>query len=196
MLQKSLTTTNTSPLEDYTQKEFVGEHNISIVDMEVIGQNSISDNSWYYGDRNKNKQTGEQIKDNPNGLSVAVALRNMSSSYTDSTVVDRSYLDIYLNDNTDPIKTVIVDLPQGDVVPVEVVIPDVLIQKNTTVTAKVNYGRHQTHYEYVLESTNNSLNLDPFSDNVAVRTTSPNLPSTEESPNVDIRDSIPAAAFE
>ena len=187
---------NTSPLEDYTQKEFVGEHNISIVDMEVIGQNSISDNSWYYGDRNKNKQTGEQIKDNPNGLSVAVALRNMSSSYTDSTVVDRTYLDIYLNDNTDPIKTVIVDLPQGDVVPVEVVLPDVLIQKNTTVTAKVNYGRHQTHYEYVLKSTNDSLNLDPFSDNVAVRTTSPNLPSTEEAPNVDIRDSIPAAAFE
>ena len=187
---------NTSPLEDYTQKEFVGEHNISIVDMEVIGQNSISDNSWYYGDRNKNKQTGEQIKDNPNGLSVAVALRNMSSSYTDSTVVDRTYLDIYLNDDPDPIKTVIVDLPQGDVVPVEVVLPDILIQKNTTVTAKVNYGRHQTHYEYVLKSTNDSLNLDPFSDNVAVRTTSPNLPSTEEAPNVDIRDSIPAAAFE
>ena len=186
---------NTSPSEDYVQQEFKGEHNLAIVDMAVTGQNSISDNSWYYGKLNKDKESGEQILDNPNGLSVSVAIQNMPSSFADATVVDRTYLDIYINDDPVPVKTAIVDIPQGNTVPVEVVIPDLLIENDMRITAKVNYGTHQTHYEYVLPSTDSVLNADPFTDNTAIRTVSPNLPDTENAPGADIYEYIPEAAF-
>ena len=186
---------NTSPSEDYVQQEFKGEHNLAIVDMAVTGQNSISDNSWYYGKLNKDKESGEQILDNPNGLSVSVAIQNMPSSFADATVVDRTYLDIYINDDPVPVKTAIVDIPQGNTVPVEVVIPDLLIENDMQITAKVNYGTHQTHYEYVLPSTDSVLNADPFTDNTAIRTVSPNLPDTENAPGADIYEYIPEAAF-
>ena len=186
---------NTSPSEDYVQQEFKGEHNLAIVDMAVTGQNSISDNSWYYGKLNKDKESGEQILDNPNGLSVSVAIQNMPSSFADATVVDRTYLDIYINDDPVPVKTVIMDIPQGNTVPVEVVIPDLLIENDMRITAKVNYGTHQTHYEYVLPSTDSVLNADPFTDNTAIRTVSPNLPDTENAPGADIYEYIPEAAF-
>ena len=62
------------------------------------------------------------------------------------------------------------------------------------ITAKVNYGHHQTHFEYVLAKTDTNLNMDPFTDNVAVRTVSPNLPDTEHAPNANIINGIPDAA--
>ena len=186
---------NNSPSEDYVQQEFAGEHNIAIVDMAVTGQNSISDNSWYYGNLNKNPASGEQVIPNRNGISVSVAIQNQPSSFGDSTVVDRTYLDIFIGNDDVPVKSVIVDLPQGDVVPVEVVIPDVLIERDMVVTAKVNYGFHQTHYEYVLPKTDPVLNQDPFTDNLATRTVSPNLPDTESAPGAEIYEHIPNAAL-
>ena len=184
---------NTDEKEDYVQQEMIGEHNLYIADMVVTGQNSISDNSWYYSESNQDDD-GELIQENPNGITVSVAVGNMASAHTDPTVVDRVWLDIYVGDNLEVArKNVVLDVPNGEVVPVSVVIPNVLIEKNLKVTARVNYGKHQTHFEYVLPSTNTSLNIDPFTDNVAVRTVSPNLPDTETAPKADIQKGLPDA---
>lgn len=50
---------NTNSVEDYVQQEFIGEHNLYIKDMVVTGQNSISDNSWYYSKLNQSSEDGE-----------------------------------------------------------------------------------------------------------------------------------------
>ena len=185
---------NTNSVEDYVQQEFIGEHNLYIKDMVVTGQNSISDNSWYYSKLNQSSEDGEYNIENPNGITVSVAVSNMPTAYSDPTVIDRTYLDIYINDEETPRKSVILDVPAGDTVPVSVVIPDLMLEKNMRITAKVNYGHHQTHFEYVLAKTDTNLNMDPFTDNVAVRTVSPNLPDTEHAPNANIINGIPDAA--
>ena len=183
---------NTSNDEDYIQQEYIGEHNISIKDMIITGQNSISDNSWYYNSSNRDSESGAFLVPNKNGIAVSVAISNNPSSFADPTVIDRTYLDIFVGDLKTPTKTVIVDIPQGNTVPVEVVLPDLLIEKDLKITAKVNYGNHQTHYEYVLPSTDTELNKDPFTDNVAIRTVSPNLPDKENAPKAEIIDGLPA----
>lgn len=145
---------------DYVQKEFKGEKDFQITDMAVTTRNSISADT---------------------GLSVQVAIKNIASSFNDQTVTDKTYLDVYVDDEL--MKTVVVELPVGDTTVTEVVIPKVDLEKCLPVEVRVNTGKHQTHYEYVLETTNTTANQDPFFNNYKMMTVCPNLPNENECPD-------------
>lgn len=115
---------------DYVQKEFFGEKNFKIVDIGVSSRNSISDDT---------------------GLAVQVAIQNAASSYNDQTVVDKTYLDIYIDDELK--KTSEVEIPVGDTVVTEIIFDDIDLSECKVIEARVNTGKHQTHYEYVLRKT-------------------------------------------
>lgn len=147
---------------DYVQKEFKGEKDIGILDIVATNRNPISEKT---------------------GISVQVAIENMPSSFNDQTVVDHVYLDIYVDD--DLMETAQVDIPVGDTVVTEVIIPDVgdrLETGSAVVEARVNVEEHQTHYEYVLKETNPSLHEDPFANNYAETVVTVNEPSKEICP--------------
>ena len=145
---------------DYVQKEFKGEKDFQITDMAVTTRNSISADT---------------------GLSVQVAIKNIASSFNDQTVTDKTYLDVYVDDEL--MKTVVVELPVGDTTVTEIVIPKVDLEKCLPVEVRVNTGKHQTHYEYVLETTNTTANQDPFFNNYKMMTVCPNLPNENECPD-------------
>lgn len=145
---------------DYVQKEFKGEKDFEIVDMAVTARNSVSEDT---------------------GLAVQVAIKNLASSYNDQTVTDKTYLDVYVDDEL--MKTVTVELPVGDTTVTEVVIPKVELDKCLPVEVRVNTGKHQTHYEYVLATTNSTANADPFFNNYKMMTVCPNLPNQNECPD-------------
>lgn len=152
---------------DYVQKEFKGEKNFKIVDMAVTNRNSITS-------KNPLKDKSDTAV-NP-GLAVQVAVQNTASSYNDQTVIDRTYLDIYIDDVRKT--TAVIDVPVGQTVVTELTINDVDLTGCKTVEARVNTGAHQTHYEYVLKETDSTLFDDPFSDNYMTTIVCPNLPST------------------
>lgn len=152
---------------DYVQKEFFGEKNFKIVDIGVSSRNSISDDT---------------------GLAVQVAIQNAASSYNDQTVVDKTYLDIYIDDALK--KTMEVEVPVGDTVVTEITFDDVDLSDCKVVEARVNTGKHQTHYEYVLRKTDASLYPDPFVDNYKSIIVCANKPNTTVCPACIIDDKI------
>lgn len=159
---------------DYVQKEFKGEKDIAILDIAATNRNPITDKT---------------------GISVQVAIENMPSSFNDQTVVDHVYLDIYVDD--DLMETAQVDVPVGDTVVTEVIIPDVgdrLETGTAVVEARVNVEEHQTHYEYVLKETNPSLHEDPFANNYAETVVTVNEPSREICPGCIIDPENDSAA--
>lgn len=152
---------------DYVQKEFFGEKNFKIVDIGVSSRNSIS------GDT---------------GLAIQVAIQNAASSYNDQTVVDKTYLDIYIDDELK--KTSEVEIPVGDTVVTEIAFDDVNLEDCKVVEARVNTGKHQTHYEYVLRKTDASLYPDPFVDNYKSIIVCPNKPNTTVCPACVLSDDV------
>lgn len=165
---------------DYVQKEFKGEKNFKIVDIAVTNRNSITA---------KNPLKGKSEDALDPGLSVQVAIQNMASSYNDQTIVDRTYLDIYIDDKRQA--TAIVDVPVGQTVVTEITVNDVDLTGCKTVEARVNTGKHQTHYEYVLKETDSYLYEDPFADNYMTAIICPNLPSTTVCPDCAIDEEDP-----
>lgn len=105
----------------------------------------------------------------------------MASSYNDQTVVDKVYIDIYVDDEY--MKTTVIEIPVGDTVVTEVIIEEIELDSCKTVEARVNWGEHQTYYEYVLKETNPSLFEDPFVNNKRQAVVCPNLPSEEICPD-------------
>lgn len=152
---------------DYVQKEFFGEKNFKIVDIGVSSRNSISDDT---------------------GLAVQVAIQNAASSYNDQTVVDKTYLDIYIDDELK--KTSEVEIPVGDTVVTEIIFDDIDLSECKVIEARVNTGKHQTHYEYVLRKTDASLYPDPFVDNYKSIIVCANKPNTTVCPACIIDDNI------
>ena len=152
---------------DYVQKEFFGEKNFKIVDIGVSSRNSISDDT---------------------GLAIQVAIQNAASSYNDQTVVDKTYLDIYIDDDLK--KTSEVEIPVGDTVVTEVIFDDIDLSECKVIEARVNTGKHQTHYEYVLRKTDASLYPDPFVDNYKSIIVCSNKPNTTVCPTCIIDDNI------
>lgn len=152
---------------DYVQKEFFGEKNLKISDIGVTAKNAIS------GDT---------------GISVQVAISDTASSYNDQTVVDKTYLDIYVDDELK--KTTEVEIPVGDTIVTEVSIEDVDLNTCKVVEARVNTGQHQTHYEYVLRKTDASLFPDPFRDNYKSIVVCANKPSVTVCPVCDLSENI------
>lgn len=139
---------------DYVQKEFKGEKNLKIVDLAATSRNSVSTHS---------------------GLSVQVAVANMASQYNDQTVVDKTYLDIYVDEVLK--STSIIEVPVGQTIVTEVPLDGLDLSGCKTIEARVNTGKHQTHYEYVLRETDTTLYADPFRDNYLSIVVCPNLPS-------------------
>lgn len=152
---------------DYVQKEFFGEKNFKIVDIGVSSRNSISEDT---------------------GLAVQVAIQNAASSYNDQTIVDKTYLDIYIDDELK--KTIQVEVPVGDTIVTELVFEDMDLDDCKVVEARVNTGTHQTHYEYVLRTTDGSLYPDPFVDNYRSIVVCPNLPDVTVCPLCVIDDDV------
>lgn len=157
---------------DYVQKEFKGEKNFKIVDIAATNRNSITA---------KNPLKGKSAGALNPGLSVQVAVQNMASSYNDQTVIDKTYLDIYVDDVRK--STSVIEVPVGQTVVTEVTINDVDLTGCKVVEARVNTGKHQTHYEYVLKETDSTLFDDPFADNYMTIIVCPNLPSTTVCPS-------------
>ena len=152
---------------DYVQKEFYGEKNFKIVDIGVSSRNSISDDT---------------------GIAVQAAIENTASSYNDQTVVDKTYLDIYIDDEL--IKTIEVEVPVGDTIVTEALIDEIDLEACKIIEVRVNTGRHQTHYEYVLKSTDSSLYPDPFIDNYMSIIVCPNKPNETICPLCVIDDNV------
>ncbi|MBQ6856169.1 MAG: hypothetical protein IJO13_03605, partial [Lachnospiraceae bacterium] len=100
---------------DYVQKEFYGEKNFKIVDIGVSSRNSISDDT---------------------GIAVQAAIENTASSYNDQTVVDKTYLDIYIDDEL--IKTIEVEVPVGDTIVTEALIDEIDLEACKIIEVRVN----------------------------------------------------------
>ena len=152
---------------DYVQKEFYGEKNFKVVDMAVTARNSIS------GDT---------------GIAVQMAIQNMPSSYNDQTIVDKTYADVYVDGELK--KTIEVEVRVGDTVVTEAVIDRIDLNQCKVVEVRVNTGKHQTHYEYVLETTDRSLYPDPFVDNYMSLIVCANKPNETVCPLCVLDDDI------
>lgn len=69
--------------------------------------------------------------------------------------MDKTYLDIYIDDELK--KTSEVEIPVGDTVVTEIIFDDIDLSECKVIEARVNTGKHQTHYEYVLRKTDACL---------------------------------------
>lgn len=152
---------------DYVQQEFIGEKNFKIVDLGVSSRNSISAKT---------------------GIAIQIAAQNSASSYNDQTVVDKTYIDIYIDDKL--LKTIEVEIPIGDTIVTEAIIDDVDLEQCKVVEVRINTGKHQTHYEYVAKSTDSSLYPDPFTDNYMSIIVCPNKPNETICPLCVIDDNV------
>lgn len=152
---------------DYVQKELFGEKNFKIIDIGVTSRNSISEDT---------------------GIAVQMAIENTPSSYNDQTVVDKTYVDIYVDDTLE--KTIEVEIPVGDTIVTEAIIEKLKLDSCKVVEVRVNTGKHQTHYEYMLKESDTSLYPDPFVDNYMSIIVCPNKPDETVCPLCIIDENV------
>lgn len=167
-------------ISDYVQQEFVGEKNFKLQALAANARNAVAKDAK---------------------ITVDTAVTNMASSYNDQTRVDKTYLDIYIDGEL--YSSSEIEVPVGETVVTETLVDKAVFLDETLekgykdkveIEARVNWGEHQTHYEYVLKSTDSSLYPDPFIDNKMTTTIKLHLPDVSVFPDMAIDDNFLVAS--
>ncbi len=174
---------------DLVQKEFVGEKDFQITDIQAIATNAITTGVWV----DSNEEDESEKEHIYGSVGVQLAIKNYASQYNDNTRVDKTYVVLYsrpvTTDNSAEWvkkKVIRVEVPVGSTVLTDTVLDEQEIPENgLELMAQVNTGEYQTHLEYRLASSSATLNADPFINNYAYFTVYPQLPSLTEAPKAN-----------